>query len=91
MLTIAARFGLGEPAWLDPVIVAGSVLVAILTALLFHLALIPLALRLTRRTPTDLDTQIVRAARWPLSLGIVVLGFYLAFSVPLDLSQRQQK
>ena len=91
MLSIAARFGLGEPAWLDPVIVAGSILAAVLTASLFHFAIVPLALRITHRTPTDLDTQIVRAARWPLNLAIVVLGIYLAFSIPLDLTSRQQE
>ena len=91
MLAIAARFGLGEPAWLNPAIVAGSVLVAALTAFLFHLVFIPLALKLTHRTSTDLDDQIVRAARWPLNMGIIVLGFYLALSIPLDLTQRQQE
>jgi len=33
---------------------------------------------------------MVRATRWPLTLGIVVLGGYLALTIPLDLAAGQQ-
>ena len=91
MLSISARFGVGEPAWLNPAIVVGSILAAALTALIFHFVMVPIALRLTNRTAIDLDDQVVRAARWPLSLGIIVLGIYLAVTIPVDLSARQQE
>ena len=89
MYPYLARFGLGDPEWLDPAI-AGSVFgVSLLLALIFHKLLVPLVLRFTQWTPTDLDSRMVRATRVPLTLGIVVLGMYLALRVPLDLSQGQ--
>ena len=87
---VLARFGLGDPAWLDPVIAVVIVAIAMLVALIFHKLLIPLVVKVTRWTPTNLDTQIVRAIRWPITLGIVVLGVYLALTLPLDITDTQQ-
>ena len=87
---ISARFGLGDPVWLDPVIAVVIVVISIVVALVFHKLLVPLAVRLTHWTPTNLDTQIVRAVRWPISLGIVILGVYLALTLPLDLTATEQ-
>ena len=87
---ISARFGLGDPAWLDPVTAVVIVVIAMLVALVFHKLLVPLIVRVTRWTPTNLDTQIVRAIRWPISLGIVIFGVYLALTLPLDLTATEQ-
>lgn len=87
---ISARFGLGDPAWLDPVTAAVIVVIAMLVALVFHKLVVPLAVRLTHWTPTNLDTQIVRAVRWPISLGIVIFGVYLALTLTLDLTATEQ-
>ena len=87
---ILARFGLGDPAWLDPVTSVVIVVISMLVALIFHKLVVPLVVKLTRWTPTNLDTQIIRAVRWPISLGIVVLGVYLALTVPFDLTVTQQ-
>ena len=85
-----ARFGLGDPAWLGPATAVSIFGVSIVLALIFNKLLFPIILRSTRWTPTDLDTRMVRATRLPLTLGIVVLGAYLAFTVPLDLSEDQR-
>lgn len=85
-----ARYGVGEPAWLDPAIAGSVFLFSVILSVIFNKLLFPLVLRFTNWTPTDLDTRIVRGIRLPLSLGIVVLGAYLAFRVPLDLSGGQQ-
>ena len=85
-----ARYGVGEPAWLDPAIAGSVFLFSVILSVIFNKLLFPLVLRFTNSTPTDLDTRIVRGIRLPLSLGIVVLGAYLAFRVPLDLSGGQQ-
>ena len=77
------RFGLGDPAWLDPAIGGSIFLVSVLLALVFHKLLFPLILRFTSWTPTDLDSRLVQATRIPLTLGIVVVGSYLALTVPL--------
>ena len=78
-----SRFGLGDPAWLDPAIGASIFLISVIVAVVFHKLLFPLILCLTRRTPTDLDSRLMQATRIPLTLGVVVLGGYLALTVPL--------
>ena len=86
MEPILARFGLGDPEWLDPVTSVVIVLIAFGVALLMHKVVFPLVIRFTKWTPTDLDSRLVKSARWPITLGIVVLGVYLAVTVPLDLT-----
>ena len=90
MYSLTPRFGLGDPDWLDPAVAGGIFLASLVLAVVFHKLLFPLILRITQWTPTDFDTRIVRSTRRPLTLGIVVLGGYLAFTIPLDLSGRQQ-
>ncbi len=85
-----ARFGLGDPEWLDPATSAVIVLIGFVVAFVFHKLLFPLIVRFTQLTPTDLDSRLVRSARWPITLGILVLGVYLAVTVPLDLTVSQQ-
>ena len=91
MYAIQARFGLGDPAWLDPAIAAGIFVVSLLLALVFAKLLCPVILRVTQLTPTDLDSRLVTSMRMPVTLGIVVLGAYLAFVIPLDLSDGERK
>ena len=77
MEPILARFGLGDPDWLDPATAGVIVLIALVVALLFHKVVFPLVIQLTKWTPSDLDSRLVRSARWPVSFGILVLGVYL--------------
>ncbi len=86
---VLTRFGLEAPIWL---LVAGVfiLLVSIVVATIFHKLLFPIILKFTNWTPTDLDTRLVRAARWPLTMGIVVLGAYVGIVWPLDLNAQQQ-
>ena len=67
MEPILARFGLGDPEWLDPATAGAIVLIAILVAFVFHKVVFPLIIRFTKWTPTDLDSRLVRSARWPVS------------------------
>ena len=87
---VLARFGLGDSHWLDPVTAVVIFLIGLLASLVFHKLLLPVALRVTHHIPTDLDTQIVLAFKWPVTLGIVVLGLYLALVIPLDLTEFQR-
>ena len=87
---LLARFGLGDPEWLDPATAGAIALVGIVGAFLFHKLIFPLIVRFTHWTPTDLDSRLVKSVRWPTTLGFVVLGIYLAFTVPLDLTESQQ-
>ena len=52
--------------------------------------LFPIALRLARRIPSDLDSRIINATRWPINLGIIIAGSYVAFTVPLGFSHEIQ-
>jgi len=90
MYSFPARFGLGDPSWLDPVTSVVIVLISLAAAFVFHKLLCPLILRLTQRTPFDLDTRLVTAIRRPITLSIVFLGVYLALVVPLDLDAGQK-
>ena len=87
---LLARFGLGDPEWLDPATAGAIALIGIVAAFVFHKLIFPLIVRFTHRTPTDLDSRLVKSVRWPTTLGFVVLGVYLAFTVPLDLTESQQ-
>jgi len=75
---LLARFGLGDPQWLDPATSGVIVLITFAAAFLFHKLVFPLIVRFTQWTPTDLDSRMVRSARWPVTFGILVLGVYLA-------------
>ena len=87
---ILARFGLGDPEWLDPATAGVIVLIALVVAFVFHKLVFPLIVRFTHWTPTDLDSRLVKSTRWPTTFGILVLGVYLALTVPLDLTDTQQ-
>ncbi len=84
-----AVLGLGDPDWLDPTMVGAIFLISLIAAWLFNKIVYPIIIKCARWTPTDLDTILIRAVRLPLSLGIVVLGGYLALTVPLNLSDGQ--
>ena len=83
---ILARFGLGDPEWLDPATAGAIVLIAIVVAFLSHKLLFPLINRFTNWTPTDLDSNLVKSVRWPLTIGVLVLGVYLAVVISWELT-----
>ena len=83
---ILARFGLGDPEWLDPATAGVIVLISLVVAFIFHKAIVPLTLRFTNWTSTDLDERLVKSIRWPLTLGILSLGAYLAVTISWDLT-----
>ena len=90
MFPFLARFGLQDQPWLDPALAGAIILISLLSALIFHKLVFRIILHLTQWTPTDLDTRMVRATRWPLTLGILVLGGYLAVTLPLETTAGQQ-
>jgi len=83
---VLARFGLGDPEWLDPATAGVIVLISLVVAFLFHKAIVPITLRFTNWTSTDLDERLVKSIRWPLTLGILSLGAYLAVTISWDLT-----
>ncbi len=76
---------LGDHAWVGPATAGAIFLVFLLLTLITHKALFPLSLRLANRVPTDLDSKLINAVHWPVTLGVVVLGGYLALRLPLEL------
>ena len=85
-----ARLGLEDTRWLDPATAASIVLISLIAAFVFHKLLFPLIIRATRWTPTDLDSRILGAIRWPLTVGLVVLGGFLASVISFDLTEGQR-
>ncbi len=88
---VLAQFGLGDQPWVDPALAAAVVLVSMLVAAAVHLFVFPLAMRVTNHTPTELDGILIRAARWPINAGIVVVGLYLSLTLTLDLPAAVQE
>ena len=91
MTFVLAQFGLGNQPWVDPVVAIAFVLISMVAAGLVHLAVFPLIMRLAHRTPTELDGILIQAVRWPVNVGIVVLGIYLSLAIALDLPGAVQK
>ena len=87
---VLARFGLGDPPWLDPVSALVVILIGIVAAVGFYKLVFPLIVRLTQWTPSDLDTRLITATRRPVTAGILLLGVYLALTMALDLDGGQQ-
>ena len=75
---------------MDPVLAIAVVLISMLVAALVHFVVFPLGMYLTNHTATELDGILIRAARWPINVGIVVLGGYLSLTLTLDLPGRVQ-
>ena len=90
MYSIPARFGLGDPAWLDPVTAVVIVLISLVVALMFYKLAFPGILRAARFIPSDLDDRVLASIRRPLTAGIVLLGVYLALVIPLGLDAGQK-
>jgi len=91
MHPILARFGLGDPEWLEPATAAVIVLISIVVAFLVFKLIFPLIVRFTQWTPTDLDSRLVRSMRWPTTFGILVLGAYLAAVIAFELTGSERE
>ena len=91
MPVVLAQFGLPDEPWVDPVIAVAVVLISMVVAAIVHFAMFPLVTRLTHHTTTELDDILIRAARWPVNVGIVVLGIYLSLTLTLNLPGRVQE
>ena len=90
MHSILENFGLVGSIWLF----ASSVVILFLfliLSLIFNKLLFPIIIRLTNWTPSDLDTRITRSLKGPLTVGLIILGCYLALTIPLDLTSSQQQ
>lgn len=76
--------------WIEPIVSVSIFGASVVLAVVLSRLLFPIILRLTHKTSGELDTRLVRAVRLPLTLIVVVVGGYLALTLPLDLSQEQQ-
>ena len=84
---LLAQFGLPDQAWVDPVVAAGVVVVSMMVAAVVHLVVFPVIMHLANRTPNELDGILIQAVRWPLNVGVLVLGIYLSLTITLDLPE----
>ncbi|MFQ6028470.1 MAG: mechanosensitive ion channel family protein, partial [Dehalococcoidia bacterium] len=80
MEAFLANLGLNGPLWSS--LAAGVIfLSSVVLAAVFNWGLFPLILRATNWIPTNLDKKLVGGLRLPLTLGIVLLGAYIALSL----------
>ena len=76
--------------WIEPIIAAAIFGASLFVALILNKLLFPLVVRITNRSRGEVDVRLVRAIRLPLTLLFLVLGAYLALTLPLDLTAQQQ-
>ena len=89
MDSFLANFGLEDIWWLPPTIAAAIFVLSLVLSAIVHKLLFPIVARVTQWTPTNLDSRIVQSIRLPITLGILVLGSYIALTLPLELNQSQ--
>ncbi len=77
-------------SWIDLMFSAVILVVAVLIAALFSKVIFRLLMRLSRVSAGDLDDRVVTAARGPITAYIILLGAYLALTVPLSLTSTVQ-
>ena len=90
MLIYLARFGLPDTWWEEPVTAASIFLISLVAAVIFHKLLLPIFNRLTQWAPTDVVSRVLSVTRWPVTVGMIALGLYLAFVISFDLSEGQR-
>tara|TARA_Y100001001_G_scaffold31247_1_gene25976 strand:+ start:404 stop:1642 length:1239 start_codon:yes stop_codon:yes gene_type:complete len=83
MYPLLDRLGLEYQLWLPLAAFGVILLVSLLAAWIFHKLIFRLVLHLSQWTPSDMDSRMMLATRWPLTLGILVLGAYLAVTMAL--------
>lgn len=84
------RYGLEGTLWLT-VVAAGIFLISLSVAIIFNKLVFPIILRLTDWLPSNVNSKLVRGARFPLTLGLVLAGAYLAVTIPFNLTADQQE
>lgn len=84
------RYGLEGTLWLTVVAVV-IFLISLAAAVTFNKLVFPIILRLTDWLPSNVNSRLVRGARFPLTLGLVLAGAYLAVTIPFNLTADQQE
>ena len=77
-------------SWIDLMFSAVILVASVLIAALFSKVIFRLLMRLSRVSSGDLDDRVVTAARGPITAYIILLGVYLALTVPLSLPSTVQ-
>jgi small-conductance mechanosensitive channel len=72
--------------WTDLIVAAIIVGVSVVVAVLFSRLLSRMLLRLARFSAGDLDDRVISAGRGPVTGYIILIGVYVAATVPLTLS-----
>ncbi|HZA25717.1 MAG TPA: hypothetical protein VFA32_24495, partial [Dehalococcoidia bacterium] len=71
------RYGLEGTPWLTVVAIC-IFLISLAVAVIFNKLVFPLILRFTDWLPSNVNSKLVGGARFPLTMGLVLAGAYLA-------------
>lgn len=74
-----------DVSWLDLLVSVVILAAALAVALLFSRLIFRMLLRVTHLSSGELDDRIIRAVRGPVTAYIIILGCYLALTVPIAL------
>lgn len=84
------RYGLEGTPWLTVVAIC-IFLISLAVAVIFNKLVFPLILRFTDWLPSNVNSKLVGGARFPLTMGLVLAGAYLAVTIPFNLTAAQQE
>ena len=78
---------LSESSWIAPSVFVAITLITLLASWIVRSLLFPIMIRLAGLTPTEVIKIILLAIRTPVSLAIMLIGFYYALTIPLSPNQ----
>ena len=84
MDNIKELLNLSESGWLVPAVFASIMLITLVTSWIVRSILFPIMVRLAGLAPTEVVKIILLSVRTPVSLVVILIGSYLAFTIPLS-------
>ena len=85
----ALIFTVGNTEWIDLIEALAIVGIGILVILAFRKIVFPIMMRIARISQFDLNGRLIGSIKLPLTLGMIILGGYLALTIPFSLSSDQ--
>jgi small-conductance mechanosensitive channel len=87
MDNIKEVLNLSESSWIAPAVFVGISMITLLTSWIVRSLLFPIMVRLAGLAPTEVMKIILHAVRTPVSVAVIVTGFYFAFTIPVSPSK----
>lgn len=87
MDNIKEILNLSESSWIAPLVFVTITLTTLLASWIVRSLLFPIMIKIAGLTPTEVIKIILLAIRTPVSLAVMLIGFYYALTIPLSPNQ----